>query len=92
MNTNWLDIFQGVGVMMASFANEPGIAIARILLVLLGFLLIYLGRKGVLEPLLMIPMGLGMATINVSAMFFDPINMAAGGKVDPNAVNNLFLD
>ena len=92
MNTNWLDIFQGVGVMMASFADEPGIAIARILLVLLGFLLIYLGRKGVLEPLLMIPMGLGMATINVSAMFFDPINMAAGGKVDPNAVNNLFLD
>ena len=65
MNTNWLDIFQGVGVMMASFANEPGIAIARILLVLLGFLLIYLGRKGVLEPLLMIPIAFGMLLANI---------------------------
>ena len=40
----------------------------------------------------MIPMGLGMATINVSSMFFDPINMANKTPVDKTAVNNLFLD
>jgi oxaloacetate decarboxylase beta subunit len=38
---------------------------------LLGFVLIYLGKKGVLEALLMIPMGLGMATVNAGVMFFE---------------------
>ncbi len=89
MNMNFLDIFQGVGVLMHS---EPKIVIARIVLILLGFVMVYLGRKGVLEPLLMIPMGLGMSTINVAAMFFDPIRMANKLPIDPNAVNNLFLD
>ena len=86
---NFLDIFQGFSVMAAS---DPAIVIARIILVLLGFVLVWLGRKGVLEPLLMIPMGLGMSTINVSSMFFDPINMANKTAVDHSAVNNLFLD
>ena len=31
----------------------------------------YLGRKGILEALLMIPMGLGMATINAAVLFLD---------------------
>lgn len=57
-------------------ASDPVVVAVRIALVILGFVLVWLGRKGVLEPLLMIPMGLGMATINVSSMFFDPINMA----------------
>ncbi|MBS1368648.1 MAG: Na+-translocating decarboxylase subunit beta [Lentisphaeria bacterium] len=86
---NFLDIFQGFSVMAAS---DPAIVIARVVLVLLGFVLVWLGRKGVLEPLLMIPMGLGMSTINVSSMFFDPINMAGKLPVDHTAVNNLFLD
>ena len=86
---NFLDIFQGFSVMAAS---DPAIVIARVVLVLLGFVLVWLGRKGVLEPLLMIPMGLGMSTINVSSMFFDPINMAGKLPVDHAAVNNLFLD
>ncbi len=93
MNTNWLDIFQGVGILLDSLHNDPKVLIARIVLILLGFVMIYLGRKGVLEPLLMIPMGLGMAVINVSSMFFDPINMATpGAAVDHTAINNLFLD
>ena len=71
--SNFLDLFQGFGVMAAS---DPVVVAVRIALVILGFVLVWLGRKGVLEPLLMIPMGLGMATINVSSMFFDPINMA----------------
>ena len=55
---HFLDLFQGIATLVAS---EPKIMIGRILLMLLGFTLIYLGSKGVLEPLLMIPMGLGMA-------------------------------
>lgn len=86
---NFLDIFQGFGVMAHS---DPKVIAVRIVLVVLGFALVWLGRKGVLEPLLMIPMGLGMATINVSAMFFDPINMANKLTVNHAAVNNLFLD
>jgi carboxybiotin decarboxylase len=87
-----LNVFQGFQAIGYEFATNPGLAITRIGLVFLGFLLIYLGRKGILEPLLMIPMGLGMATINVSLMFFDPINMVAGLPVDPTKLGNLFVD
>lgn len=38
------------------FAVEPIIAIARLFLIVLGFVLAYLGFKGTLEPLIMIPM------------------------------------
>jgi oxaloacetate decarboxylase beta subunit len=63
-----LDIFQGISTLAAA---EPKIFWGRIGLILLGFLLIYLGKKGVLEALLMIPMGLGMAAVNAGVMFFD---------------------
>lgn len=63
-----LDIFQGVATLVNA---EPKIAAGRIGLMLLGFTLVYLGRKGVLEALLMIPMGLGMAAINASVMYMD---------------------
>ena len=65
---HFLDLFQGIATLVAS---EPKIMIGRILLMLLGFILIYLGSKGVLEPLLMIPMGLGMSSINAGVMFLD---------------------
>lgn len=79
METNDLmKLFQGIATLLVS---EPVIAYARIGLMLLGILLVYLGRKGVLEPLLMIPMGLGMATINAASMF-----MPDGTQ------GNLFLD
>ena len=70
-----LDVFQGVQTFAASPLSSN---LARISLVLLGLLLMYLGRKGVLEALLMIPMGLGMATINVSLLFFDPLALHHG--------------
>ena len=89
MDINLLNIFQGIDVMLHS---EPKLAIARFCLVLAGLLFVYLGKKGILEPLLMIPMGLGMATINASVMFFDPINMVAQQAVDPTVVGTLFLD
>lgn len=89
MNFNILDIFQGVQMMLHADLKTT---IARFCLVLVGFLLIYLGKKGVLEPLLMIPMGLGMATINASVMFFDPINMVAKNPINPLKQGTLFLD
>lgn len=73
-----LNLFQGIATLVAS---EPKILIARISLIFLGFALIYLGKKGVLEALLMIPMGLGMAAVNAGVLFFE------GGRM-----GTLFLD
>jgi len=67
-------MFQGV---ITLFQGNPVIAWARVGLILLGFLLVYLGRKGTLEPLLMIPMGLGMATVNAGVMMLDPMTTSA---------------
>jgi oxaloacetate decarboxylase beta subunit len=72
------NIFQGVTTLADAFSHNPKMAIARILLILLGLLLVYLGKKGILEALLMIPMGLGMATVNAAIMFFDPLNLHGG--------------
>lgn len=63
------EIFQGVGTLLT---NDWRTAAARLALVLLGGLLIYLGKRGTLEPLLMIPMGLGMVAVNAGVLFLDP--------------------
>ena len=60
--------------------------IGRIFLMLLGFLLIYLGSRNILEPLLMIPMGLGMSAINASVMFLE------SGKMGTLFVDPLMSD
>ena len=49
--------------------------------IVLGFLLIYLGWKGVLEPMIMIPMGLGMIAINCGTLI-----------MPDGTLGNLFLD
>ena len=66
MMENILNLFQGIATLLAA---EPKIAIARIALILFGMLLVYLGAKKVLEPLLMIPMGFGMAAVNAGVLF-----------------------
>ncbi|MFO1154494.1 MAG: sodium ion-translocating decarboxylase subunit beta [Rhodospirillales bacterium] len=63
-----LDLFQGVATLVAA---EPHILFARIFLIFFGMFLMYLGYKGVLEALLMIPMGLGMAVVNAGIFFFE---------------------
>jgi oxaloacetate decarboxylase beta subunit len=63
---NFLDLFQGLATL---FSQDPKIAIARIVLMCLGILLIYLGKKGTLEPLVMIPMGFGMTAVNAGVLF-----------------------
>ncbi len=67
-NISFLDLFQGIATLVAA---EPSIMIGRIFLMLLGFLLIYLGSRQILEPMLMIPMGLGMSAINAGVMFLE---------------------
>lgn len=67
-----LQLFQGIATLVAS---EPKIFYGRIALIFLGFLLVYLGHKGVLEALLMVPMGLGMSTVNAGVLFFEANRM-----------------
>ena len=73
-----LDLFQGIGTM---FAQSPQIAIARVVLIFLGFLLVYLGVKGTLEPIIMVPMGLGMSAVNAGVLF-----------LGENQIGNLIID
>ena len=92
MDFEFIKIFQGIDLLVHQFETDPKMAISRIVLIILGIVMVHLGRKGVLEPLLMIPMGLGVSTINAAMMFFDPVNMVAQQDVDPTKVGTLFLD
>ncbi|MGE4280267.1 MAG: sodium ion-translocating decarboxylase subunit beta [Magnetospirillum sp.] len=78
-----LDLFQGIATLSAA---EPSILIMRLVLIGLGIVLIYLGKKGVLEALLMIPMGLGMATINAAVLFVPEGGWLRAGP------NQIFVD
>jgi carboxybiotin decarboxylase len=69
---DFLTVFQGIGTLVAS---DPVISIARIALIGLGIALIYLGVKETLEPLIMIPMGLGMASVNAGVLFLSAKQM-----------------
>jgi carboxybiotin decarboxylase len=69
-----LNVFQGVTTLIQS---PWPILVGRIGLMLLGMVLVYYGKKGVLEPLLMIPMGLGMCAVNAGVLFLDPVTAAA---------------
>lgn len=60
-----LDIFQGIATL---FNADPSVAAMRIFLICLGFLFIFLGKRGILEGLLMIPMGLGMIAVNAGVL------------------------
>lgn len=69
---DFLNIFQGVATMVAS---DPVIAVARVVLIALGIAFVYLGAKGTLEPLIMIPMGVGMACVNAGVLYLSATTM-----------------
>ena len=71
-------LFPGVGTFLAM---EPELAFARIALIVLGFVLAYMGFKRKLEPLIMVPMGLGMLCVNAGILF-----------LSDGSVGNMFLD
>ena len=52
-----LELFQGI---YTFFLIEPAVAFARLGLIAVGFLFIFLSYKKILEPLIMLPMGIGM--------------------------------
>ena len=67
----FIKLFSGIGTF---FIEDPKIAIARILLIILGFILAWMGFRRTLEPLIMVPMGLGMIAVNAGVLFL------AGGQ------------
>ena len=69
---NLLNLFQGIGTM---FAQETNIVIARIVLIFIGVALVWLGKRGTLEPLIMVPMGFGMLAVNAGVLFLDAAKM-----------------
>ena len=68
----FLQIFQGIATMVDS---DPVIAVARVALIALGIAFVYLGATGVLEPLIMIPMGVGMSSVNAGVLYLSASTM-----------------
>ena len=64
---SFFSLFQGIGTL---FYQEPEIATARVVLIIIGILLVWLGKRGTLEPLIMVPMGFGMSAVNAGVLFF----------------------
>ena len=85
---DFLNQFQGIATL---FSSNISVSITRIFLIILGLFLMYLGKKGILEALLMVPMGLGMATINASVMFL-PAGIPGGFAENGSVQGTLFLD
>lgn len=61
-----MNLFPGI---FSFFVQDPIIAGARVLLIILGFVLAINGFKRTLEPLIMVPMGIGMICINTGVLF-----------------------
>jgi oxaloacetate decarboxylase beta subunit len=70
-----LQFFQGI---YTFFLTEPAIAFARLGLIALGFLFIFLSYKQILEPLIMLPMGIGMISVNGGLMVMEAETMQLG--------------
>ena len=77
---NLLQFFQGI---YSFFISSPETAILRIVLILIGFLILYLCYKKTLDPLILLPMGLMMVVVNagmlvtgsgkLGTLFIDPL-------------------
>lgn len=71
-----IHLFPGIG---SFFVDEPIVAVCRIVLIIFGMVLAYYGFKRTLEPLIMVPMGLGMIAVNCGVLFLD--NGATGNII-----------
>jgi oxaloacetate decarboxylase beta subunit len=80
MNISFFDIFPGIG---SFFSVGLSFALVRAFLIFLGLLFIYLGYRKILEPLLMIPIGLGMIFVNAGIL------VMPGGKFGTLFVDSL---
>ena len=61
-----MSLFPGI---TSLFTQDPIIAVARVLLIIFGFVLAYYGFERKLEPLIMVPMGIGMIAVNCGVLF-----------------------
>jgi len=67
-----IQLFPGIGSL---FVQDTTIAFARVFLILFGFALAYFGFTRALEPLIMVPMGIGMIAINSGVLFLQAGNI-----------------
>jgi len=67
-----IQLFPGIGSL---FVQDTTIALARVFLILFGFALAYFGFTRTLEPLIMVPMGIGMIAINSGVLFLHAGNI-----------------
>jgi len=81
-------VFQGL---YTFFVVEPSAAIARLLLIALGFLIVFLAYKKILEPLIMIPLGIGMLGVNAGLLIFQ-VGHVGTLFINPLASNSELLD
>jgi oxaloacetate decarboxylase beta subunit len=101
MNYRLLDFFPGIDTFLSM---DPAHALVRLFLILLGFLFIYLSYKDILDPLIILPMGIGLCMVNagimwmpgmvegttkMSSMFLDPLVQTAEEHI--NAIQIYFL-
>ena len=94
--TNIWDLFPGF---YSFLLMEPGNALIRILLILIGLLLVYMGYKDKLDPLLMLPIGFTMAVVNggilimgggeLGTLFVDPMVSEPSKLLDALQINFL---
>jgi oxaloacetate decarboxylase beta subunit len=75
---NFARVFEGF---YSFFSASVEVALLRLLLIAIGLLLIYLCHKGILDPLILLPMGIGMVAVNAGML------VGASGRIE-----NLFVD
>ena len=101
MNYRLLDFFPGIDTFLSM---DPTHALIRLFLILLGFLFIYLSYKDILDPIIILPMGIGLCMVNagimwmpglvegttkMSSMFLDPMVQTAEEHI--HAIQIYFL-
>lgn len=79
----FVNLFQGIATLLAA---DTSVTVARLALILLGIALVYLGARNVLDPLLMVPMGFGMLSVNAAVLFL------SGGQMGTIFIDPLASD
>ena len=75
---------------LESFAlMSPEAALGRIVLMFVGFALVYLGHKRVLDPLLMVPMGMGISMVNAGILLMPALEAGMEKEIGTMFVNPL---
>lgn len=87
MTDFFTQLFPGISTFFSQAAEMgPMIPVARAALIVLGFVLAYLGFKRKLEPLIMVPMGIGMIAVNCGTLFLNAETAAITGSTVGNMI------